>query len=280
MPFDVYTPGDNECPVVVEVPHASLAVDALTLATLCAPAQCIARDADLYVDELYVDATNHGATLLVARTSRYVCDLNRGPDDVDDDTVAGAAKGGCRTAPHGLIWLQSTDGSRILERPIARSEFERRLNQIYHPYHAELRRLLQRKRERHGYVILLAAHSMPSSGRRGHDDPGSRRADIVPGSQGRTTAHASVIDCPDQLARRRGWSVAHDQPYRGGFTTAHHGRPDEGIHVVQVELNRRLYMSEETLEPSPEGFAATRAYCSELVAALCQLPSGPLVPKG
>ncbi len=97
---------------------------------------------------------------------------------------------------------------------------------------------------------------MPSYGRDGHRDPGSRRADVVPGSRGGTSAAAAIIDVPDRLARGKGWSVAHDEPYRGGFSTAHYGRPEERQHAVQVELSRRLSMDEAhspKTEPIPAG---------------------------
>jgi N-formylglutamate amidohydrolase len=275
MPFDVIEPRATEVPVVVEVPHASLALDPRAIATLAAPACCIGQDADLYVDELYTDAPSLGATMLVSRTSRYACDLNRSEADVDARAVAGAPRA-APPAPHGLIWRQSTDGREVLREPLGREEFERRLNDIYRPYHATLRELLDQKCARFGYVILLAAHSMPSSGRSGHPDAGSERAAIVPGSRARTSAAAVVIDCPDPLAARRGWSVAHDQPYRGGFTTAHYGRPALAVHALQVELNRNLYMDEDTLAPLAGGFEQTRDYCRELVQQLAALPAGLL----
>jgi N-formylglutamate amidohydrolase len=161
--------------------------------------------------------------------------------------------------------------------PIKAGEFERRLNEIYRPYHAALLGLLKQKRDRFGYAILLCAHSMPSTGRVGHIDSGSVRASIVPGSRGRTTAAARVVDLPDELARKRGWSVAHDVPYRGGFATVHYGHPAHNVHAIQVEINRQLYMREDTLSRAPGGFHATQAYCEELVSALGAISREELV---
>ncbi len=271
MFFEVIEPTSDETPLVVEIPHASVVLDALSVATLKVPAYCIGQDADLYVDDLYADAPACGATVLVSRISRYVCDLNRGESDVDDAAVTDAPRGS-RPAPHGLVWRQSTDGQGALLQRLSRQEFERRRDNIYRPYHARLQELLAAKVERFGVALLLAAHSMPSSGRHGHIDTGSRRADIVPGSRGRSTAASIVIDQPDELARERGWSVAHDQPYRGGFTTAHYGRPDQKVHAVQVELNRHLYMDERTLEKLEHKFDETRRYCRDLVERLGKLP--------
>jgi N-formylglutamate deformylase len=253
---------------VVEIPHAGLSADPIALATLAAPARSIAQDADLYVDELYADAPDEGATVLVSHVSRYVCDLNRASDDADSLAVEG---GRARSAPHGVIWRSTTESRPALTAPLSRSEYERRIESIYRPYHAALARLLDERIQRFGYVVLLCAHSMPSYGRDGHRDPGSRRADVVPGSRGRTSAAGSVIDIPDRLARERGWSVAHDEPYRGGFSTAHYGRPALHQHAVQVELSRRLYMDEATLAKKPKQFEEVRTYCRDLVARLAEV---------
>lgn len=266
--FTVTEPRAKESPVVVEIPHAGLMVDPLSLAHLVAPARSIGRDADLFVDELYADAPDEGATLLVAHLSRYVCDLNRSADEVDPLAAEG---GRARSAPHGLIWRSTTEDQPALSAPLPRRELERRLTEIYRPYHAALAELLERKRERFGFAVLLAGHSMPSRGRVGHADPGRARADVVPGSRGRTTAFQPVIEAPDELARENGWTVAHDDPYRGGFVTGHYGRPTESVHAVQIELARRLYMDEVTLERKHKDFELTRRFCRALVARLGNL---------
>ncbi len=266
--FEVREPTAEEIPVIVEVPHAGLAVDATSMATLCAPVRALARDADLYVDELYVDAPELGATLLASRLSRYVCDLNRGERDVDSLTVEGA---GSRPFPHGLIWRSTTDDLPALERPLPAAELERRLDTIYRPYHQALARLIEAKTARFGFAILLCGHSMPSRGRPGHSDPGRERADVVPGSRGGTTAARAVLDCTERVCARFRWSVDHDNPYKGGFSTAHYGRPGRQCHAIQIEISRRRYMDERTLAKKPNDFEETRQLCRTLVAELGKL---------
>ncbi len=258
---------------MVEVPHAGLTIDPLAMATITAPARSIGVDADLYVDQLYADAPSLGATLLVSRVSRYVCDLNRSENDVDSGAVE---KAGLSSAPHGLIWRLTTEGHAAIAAPLKAAEFERRLEHIYRPYHQTLQQLIDAKKQRFGFAVLLCAHSMPSTGRVGHADSGNERASVVPGSRGRSTGAARVVDLPEELATKRGWSVAHDIPYRGGFTTAHYGRPRRGVHAVQVELNRRLYMREDALTKLKQGFEATRDYCRELVQELGKLTASDL----
>ncbi|HEY8943743.1 MAG TPA: N-formylglutamate amidohydrolase [Polyangiaceae bacterium] len=264
VPFSVREP-KTPTPLVVEVPHAGLFVDAMTLSTLVAPAIALGRDADLYVDELVQDAPDFGAALLVAHVSRYVIDLNRAETDLDTLAVEGTNR---RSSPHGLIWRTTTDGRAALSAPLTQVELERRLESYYRPYHRKLRALLDERVERFGYAVLLCAHSMPSRGRDGHQDAGKDRADIVPGSRGRTSAAPAVIDAVDRLARESGFSVAHDQPYRGGYSTGHYGRPERRVHAVQIELSRRLYMDELTLARKMPDFDRVRGFARALVERL------------
>lgn len=247
------------------MPHAGLGVDPLALASLTASGRSLGSDADLYVDELYADAPDEGAALLVSSMSRYVCDLNRATDDVDPLAVEG---GTARSSPHGFVWRTTTEGKPALLGPIPRAEHARRASSYHRPYHDALVSLLEERRERHGYAILLCAHSMPSRGRDGHDDAGVERADIVPGTRGKTTTAQPVIDKVEALAREAGLRLLHDEPYKGGYTTYHYGRPRSGFHAIQIELARRLYMDEKTLEKRPAEFTQLRAFCRKLVAAL------------
>lgn len=264
-PFSVVPPTTEETPLVVEVPHAGLQVDGPALATLVAPARAIGRDADLYVDELYEDVPSTGATLLCAHVSRYVVDLNRSETDLDAESVEGAPR--TARATRGIVWRLTSDAQRVLEGPLPRRELERRLELAYRPYHRTLASLLEQKRAKFGFALLLAAHSMPSVGRAGHGDPSAVRADVVPGTRGRTSASGAIIDVVDQHARATGLSVAHDDPYQGGFTTQHYGRPDLAVHVVQVELARRLYMDEATLQKNAH-FDRQKAWCTALAQRL------------
>jgi N-formylglutamate amidohydrolase len=270
--FDVFEPKTGEAPVLVEVPHAGLEVPAEVLAQLVAPARAIARDADLFVDELYQDAPAEGATLLVARTSRYVVDLNRAEDDVDGGVV-GSDPRPPRPHARGLVWRTTTDDEPALERPLTRDEYRWRVETIHRPYHNALRSILERKLARFGYVIMLCAHSMPSVGRTGHVDAGIPRADVVPGSRGRTSAHPRIIEAVDAVANTFGRSVEHDRPYRGGYSTTHYGRPSQRCHAIQVELARRLYLDESSLARKMDGLAATRALGRAFVARLASIPA-------
>lgn len=285
-PFELLEPTGPETPVIVEVPHAGLDLPARFLEPLTAPARALGRDADLHVDALYEDAPAEGASLIVARTSRYVIDLNRAEGDVDGEAVEGGRSD--VRMQHGLVWRTTSDGEAALARRLRPEELEERLELVWRPYHSLLASVIARKRARFGVAVVLAAHSMPSFDRTGgpgtratvrgglasHTEDSSRRqgearprADVVPGTRGRRSADARFIDVVEEHAASRGWSVRHDDPYAGGFTTQHYGHPAGGVHVVQVELARRLYLDETALRPSGN-FASTRAWCRELVARL------------
>ncbi len=263
--FVLSQPQKNETPIIVEVPHAGLGVPPQFATSLLASARSIARDADLFVDEIYGSACDVGATLLVSCVSRYVVDLNRAETDVDAEAVVGGPTS--PRAPRGVVWRLTTDNERCLTNPLKRIELEARLDEIYRPYHSALAEAIQAKMDRFGVCVLLAGHSMPSVGRTGHGDANVDRADIVPGTQGRTTADPSLIDLVERHCKEAGLSVKHDEPYRGGFTTRHWGRPHRGVHTVQVEMARRLYMDEAALVKS-RGFGAMQGFAGELVERL------------
>ena len=256
-------------PVIVEVPHAGLDIPAVFLEAMVAPARAIARDADLYVDRLYADAPLEGATHLVARVSRYAIDVNRSEADVDADVVEGGRSD--IRVHHGLVWrTHQRRRAEALSRRLRREEVEERLNLVWRPYHRELSALVEQKIARFGIALVVAAHSMPSLDR-GPSSSGREvlrdRADVVPGTRGRRSAGRRFIDTLEECAVSNGWSVRHDDPYSGGFTTQHYGRPADRVHVLQVELARRLYLNESDLRPL-ETFDAVRAWCRRLVAHL------------
>ncbi len=268
--FRLVRPRAREVPVVVEVPHASVALPEEVRASLLVSANTVRRDADSYVDELYRDAPSKGATLLSASVSRYVVDLNRDEGDVDEWSVRGAGQRE-REFPRGVIWRESGDGKAALRSPLSLDEFEARLARYYRPYHATLRDELTAMRARHRRVLLVAAHSMPSTGLSTRNGLLVRRADVVPGTQSRSTAAAALIDAVELHFRAAGLSVRHDDPYRGGATTLRWGRPHEGFHAIQIELNRALYMNEATGDPKPEGLAWLTALCGSLIERLAEV---------
>ncbi|MBI5533237.1 MAG: N-formylglutamate amidohydrolase [Deltaproteobacteria bacterium] len=264
-PFELIEPRTGEVPVVVEVPHAGLWIDPESMAHTLAPVRAIGRDADLYVDELAVEAPDRGASLLMSRISRYVVDLNREPTDYDRGSVD---SGSGSNFPRGVIWRLTAEGEPVLHSPVSESELERRLDRYYRPYHQALERVVRRKTTRFGGAVVVSLHSMPSMGKAPGSGLMTARADVVIGTRGQTTASRALISLVDDHVRTFGWSVAHDDPYRGGATTTRLGQPDQGVHAIQIELARRLYMDETSLTPKAGAFGVVQSFCGGLVARI------------
>jgi len=267
---ELTAPKTTATPVLVEVPHSGLQVPPDVEPEIEATPLAVLRDSDIYVDQLYERAPDQGATLLVSRVSRYVVDLNRGPDEVDSAAVPRHPN--ARHIPaRGVVWRARTDGTPLLRAPLTIDQFAKRIELYYKPYHQKLREVAARMREEHGHVVILAAHSMPSAGRRVFGGREVRRADIVPGTRGRSTADGRIIDLVDAHFRGAGLSVKHDDPYRGGWTTSSYGAPKRGQHAIQIELNRALYVNEQTSEIKKRDFAQLQEVLDQLVSKLGEL---------
>jgi N-formylglutamate deformylase len=202
--------------------------------------------------------------------SRYVVDLNRAQDDFDSATVSDHPNA-AGAQPRGVVWRATTDGRPILRRPLTFAALRKRLTAYYTPYHDALRQTLESMRSNFGFAILLAGHSMPSRGRSLHIDAGIRRADVVPGTRGRTSADARVIDLVDEHFRSAGLSVRHDDPYKGGFATTYYGQPNKKQHAIQIELNRALYVDEDKFAKREGDFESLQRLLDQLIVKLGQL---------
>lgn len=254
---------DPASPLVVSVPHAGTLTAGFE-GTLN-PELDVRCDADLFVDRLYRVGEAGGPEVYVsAQLSRFVCDLNRDPDDVG----AGAVPE--HPAPRtndgrGFIWAMTTTGAPALARPLTLGDWRER-TAIHAGYHQVITTALARARARFGFAILLDGHSMPSHGRLGHKDPGRTRADVVPGDRDGTSCAPALSELVIRHFQSQGMAVRPNDPYKGGYITAHHGRPSEGIHAIQIELRRNLYMNEQTYTPIDPGFT----HLQKILAALLE----------
>lgn len=260
--FVATLPAVPSTPVVVSVPHAGTAVDGFGQAL--APALDVRCDADLFVDRLY-DGLCAGA-FVRARLSRFVCDLNRHPDDVSARAVP-AHPAPRNTDGRGFVWEVTTAGAPALARPLDIDEWRARRD-VHAEYHAALAEALRRAKDRFGFAILVDGHSMPSVGRQGHADPGQPRAEIVPGDRMGTSCAPSLSRLVGEHFGQHGLRVAFNDPYRGGFVTAHHGQPAQQIHAIQIEMRRDLYMDEAAFTPVDAGLARLRVVLAGLLRAL------------
>ena len=252
-------------PVVVSVPHAGVRTTGYE--ETLTPELDVRGDADLFVDRLYrVGEPDGPETYVAAQLSRFVCDLNRDPDDVAPGAVP-EHRAPRNADGRGFIWAVTTTGAPALSRPLTLPEWRGR-TAVHTAYHEAISRALQRARARFGFAILIDGHSMPSRGRSGHTDTGSVRADVVPGDREGTSCSPALRAVVTRHFAAAGLTVRPNDPYKGGFITAHHGRPADDVHAIQIELRRDLYMDEEKFVIVQPGFDRLRALIAGLLAEL------------
>lgn len=223
---------------------------------------------DALVDRLVAPAAAGGAALLLGRFGRAYVDLNRAPDDLDPALVEGLddAAGSPRTAAgYGVVPRLTGDGRPLYDRRLSLDEARGRVARVHAPYHAALAALMTEARERHGEAVLVDWHSMPARATIGLG--GARGPDVVLGDRHGASCTAGLTRRLRRAFESLGWRVALNEPYSGGWTTQMWGRPAEGFHAVQIELNRALYLDEARLEPGP-GWSRCAAGVARVVADL------------
>lgn len=252
-------------PVVVSVPHAGTATDGFEAAL--SPELDVRCDADLFVDRLYrLGEADAPDAHIAARLSRFVCDLNRDPDDVSRGAVP-EHRAPRNADGRGFVWAVTTAGLPALAHPLELAEWQAR-TAIHAAYHEAIERALARARDHYGFAVLVDGHSMPSMGRLGHKDPGRLRADVVPGDRDGTSCSPALSQLVGEHFEGAGYSVAFNDPYKGGFITAHHGQPARDIHAIQIELRRDLYMDEAAYTIKDPGFTRLRGTLAALLTKL------------
>ena len=252
-------------PVVVSVPHAG--VRTAGYEETLNPELDVRGDADLFVDRLYrIGEPDGPETYVSALLSRFVCDLNRDADDVAPGAVP-EHRAPRNVDGRGFIWAVTTTGAPALSRPLTLPEWRGR-TVIHTAYHEAITRALGRARARFGFAVLVDGHSMPSRGRAGHTDTGNVRADVVPGDREGTSCSPALRALVTRHFAAAGLSVRPNDPYKGGFITAHHGHPADDVHAIQIELRRDLYMDEEKFVIVQPGFDRLRGLIAGLLAEL------------
>ncbi len=262
-----------QVPLVLTSPHSGEAIPPEANWLQAHPRLLLLTDVDRFVDRLYEDtAQNLSLPLLCTEIHRYAADLNRYPEDVDADSVEDS-KNPSGTHPKGFHWVLTTQGERVMSAPISR-ELHQRIVTLYHDrFHEEFAKKLEELKSKFPgrEIYHFDCHSMPSVGTGAHLDQGQRRPDVVISDQEGQSTSASFKDLTISAFEAHGFKVGYNWPYKGGRITQRYGRPEQGHHTIQIELNRALYMDEKTKEPLP-GFASVaerlEAVLKEVVAKL------------
>lgn len=253
--FDITEPTAQTIPFVYNSPHSGRHYPSAFLSDARLDSLAIRRSADHYVDELFAAAPDLGAPLLAANFPRAYLDVNREPYELDPKMFSGPlppfanisslrVAGGLGTIPRIVA-----ENMEIYRRRLTVEEGLLRIEEIYKPYHAALRRLIARTHARFGFSILIDCHSMPGNIRVSGSDV---RPDIIIGDRYGTSASAELSRAAISFLAERGFSALRNKPYAGGFITEHYGRPARGLHALQIEINRALYMDEVTLEKNAD----------------------------
>ena len=271
-PFVLHPPAAPAIPLVLDSPHSG---EHYPDDFGHAPPRAIVRLAeDTHVARLYRSAPEWGATLIEASFPRAYIDANRSLDDLDPDMLDSPwptplAVSRKTQQGIGLLWRVARGGEPMYARKLTVDEVRARIDRWYRPYHTALDAEVDRLRERFGAVWHINCHSMPAVGDANADDPGRARADFVLGDRDGTTCDRGFTAFVADTLRAMRYSVAINDPYKGVEIVRRHGRPAEGRHSLQIEVNRRLYMDEETLDRT-KGYGELEANLGRLLEALSQ----------
>lgn len=234
-------------PLLVTIPHSGERVPDETPWLKNLDEVLLMYDVDRYVDRLYEPAIRKlGLPSVKTEWHRYAIDLNRLPDDVDADSVVGH-KNPSGKFPRGLHWAITTKGERLLPKPMMVELHDDLVKKYFEPFHSNVRDEMAKLKAAGAKTLYhIDAHSMPSVGTKEHRDPGERRADIVISDCDGTSCSPEFRELVVAAYEKAGFKTRVNWPYKGGRVTETYGKPIEGVHSIQVELNRALYMDEAT----------------------------------
>lgn len=235
--------------VIFGSPHSGNYYPDWFFAETSLPINVLRSSEDAFVDKLIDIAPDFGAVALSARIPRSIIDLNRGAEEIDPLVVRGVP-------PHplnqrtlaglGVIPRVVSQGRQIHSKPIDRDEAERRINAYWRPYHRALSLLIAEAQAQFGQAILIDMHSMP------HDAVNhlqGQRPHVVLGNRHGLSASARVLDAVASAIEDEGLLVRRNSPFSGAYICYAYGRPGKNTHVVQVEIDRTLYMHEDSITP-------------------------------
>jgi N-formylglutamate amidohydrolase len=272
-PFEIFRAPAPGGPLVFASPHSGRIYPPGMMSASRLDAAAIRRSEDAWVDHLIEDAPDHGASVIAARVARVYLDVNREAWELDpgmfSDELPAYARGRTARVAAGLgaIARIVAEGEEIYARKLTFAEARGRVEAVHGPYHAALAGLIEEALDIHGLAVLFDWHSMPSAAAR-HTAGG--HCDIVLGDRFGAACAPAISRLVEGELTALGYVVARNTPYAGGYTTEHYGAPARGVHALQIEVNRALYVDEASLAPSA-GFARLKADLGILFAALAAM---------
>jgi N-formylglutamate amidohydrolase len=256
-------PSSAAVPVLLSVPHAGRDYPEWLIALSKGGVSALRALEDPLVDDLVDGTIDKGIGAVVARTPRAAIDCNRAEDEIDPSVIrcgpipslSPRARGGLgivpgRTASHGPLWRQ----------PIPRYELEERLNQAHRPYHRAIEEALAKLLDEFGCALLLDCHSMP---------PPDSGPSVIIGDRYGQSAGPWVTSEAVKIVTSMGFRAGVNEPFAGGQVVQRHGAPGRGVHALQIEIDRRLYLHSNGTRRGP-GFAKVARMFDELAMRLGQ----------
>lgn len=251
-------------------PHSGRDYSQDFLAQVVLDRRMVRSSEDAFVDRLFDSAPGLGAPLLSARAPRAYIDLNRSADELDPGVIEGIAR-----APHnprissglGVIPRVVAGGRAIYRGKLSLAEAEARIRRFWHPYHQALAKVVEETRAEFGEAVLIDCHSMPHEAIEAHTRPGQPRPEVVLGDRYGAAAGRAVMERVEAAFAGAGLRVGRNAPFAGAYVAQAYGRPSRGVHVVQVEIDRALYMDEVRVEKLA-GFGGFRELIAGVVAEL------------
>lgn len=269
-PFVIHLPAGEPGPVIFCSPHSGRVYPEALLAASRLKGLTLRKSEDCFVDELFAAAPKYGAPLIAARFPRAYVDVNREPFELDPELFVepipafANAQSVRVTGGLGTIPRIVADGEDIYARRLPLAVAYERIERLYQPFHRALGELIETARQRHGFAVLVDCHSMPSTI---VGQPHSARPHMVLGDRFGGSCDARLTRILRSGLSSMNYDVQLNRPYAGGFITEHYGNPKRGVHSIQIEVNRALYMDEERLDRT-RGFEKLATALERLIGRL------------
>src|SRR6187551_64494 len=279
-PFEIIEPAPWRGPVLFNSPHSGRVYPRAFLQSSRLDLPTLRRSEDSFVDDLALGVVARGYPLMRAHFPRCFVDVNREPYELDPRMFEGRLPSFANTRSMrvagglGTVARVVGDAQEIYDQRIPVDDALQRIESLYKPYHRALRRLFSRLHRDFGAAVLVDCHSMPSTA--GHKDE-RPRPEFVLGDRYGTSCVGVVAETVEKTLRSLGYTVSRNKPYAGGFITEHYGNPAAGLHAIQLEINRALYMDERRYERSAH-FKALAQDLETLARRLGEIPLAELRP--
>lgn len=271
--YELMLPAERTTGTIFASPHSGRNYPWAFLNRSVLDERAIRSSEDAFVDHLVAEAPRHGAPLIAATAPRAYVDVNRGAEELDPALIRGVGRVAHNprvSSGLGVIPRVVAGGRQIYRGKISLAEAEARLAEHWHPYHGKLQALIEESRAQFGHSLLIDVHSMPHEAVESLCRHREEKPEIVVGDRFGAAAASDIVERVEAVFREEGFKVARNTPFAGAYTAQAYGRPSRGSHVIQIEIDRSLYMDEAALRPN-EGYSAMRRTMSRIVAELAAI---------